>query len=109
MLAKGDPKVFVDLDAQFHEIIAGSGGSERLLEMAQMLRRHMFRYRIESIYVVDNVLRALEGHQAILKALKEGDGVQAFEALRRHIEQSKKDILQYAFGQKELVKGVLKR
>lgn len=108
-LAKGDPKVFVDLDAQFHEIIARSSGSERLLEMAQMLRRHMLRYRIESIYVMDNVLRALEGHKAILKAVKEGDGTQAFEALKRHIEQSKEDILRYAFGQKELAKEVLKR
>lgn len=108
-LAKGDPKVFIDLDAQFHEIIARSSGSERLLEMAQMLRRHMLRYRIESIYVMDNVLRALEGHRAILKALKEGDLARAFEALKRHIEQSKEDILQYAFGQRVLAKGALKR
>lgn len=108
-LAKGGPKVFVDLDAQFHEVIARSSGSERLVEMAQMLRRHMLRYRIESIYVMDNVLRALEGHRAILKAVKEGDEVEAFEALKRHIEQSKEDILRYAFRQREVAEGVFKR
>jgi DNA-binding GntR family transcriptional regulator len=37
----GDPKTFIDLDAQFHEIIARQSGSKRVQELGQTLRRHM--------------------------------------------------------------------
>jgi DNA-binding GntR family transcriptional regulator len=43
---KGNPRSFVELDAEFHEIVARASGSERLLELCQTLRRHMLRYRI---------------------------------------------------------------
>ncbi len=100
-LSKGNPKVFVDLDAQFHEIIAKHSGSKRLLEMVEILRRHMLRYRIESIYVMDNVLRALEGHKRVLEGIRKGLFPEAEKALRDHIEQSKEDILRYAFWRRK--------
>ena len=96
-VAQGEVQAYVDLDAQFHEIIAGLSGSSRLLELAQTLRRHMVRYRIQSIYARDNVLRGINGHKAILKAIEMGDVELAAKAIRNHLEQSKKDILLYAF------------
>jgi DNA-binding GntR family transcriptional regulator len=93
----GDPRAFVDMDAQFHEIIARLSGSKRLQELAQTLRRHMLRYRIQSIYLTENVVRAIEGHKGILDAIEKGDVVEVNKAMRCHIEQSKKDILRYAF------------
>jgi DNA-binding GntR family transcriptional regulator len=96
-VSKGDVRVFVDLDAQFHEIIAGYSGSKRLLELAQTLRRHMLRYRIQSIHSVDNVLRAIEGHKGILRAIEKLDLEEVGKAIRYHMEQSKEDILRYAF------------
>lgn len=99
-VSRGKIRAFVDLDAQFHEIIARHSGSQRLLEMALMLRKHMLRYRLESIYQEDNVRRAIEGHKAVLRAIEEGDPAAVEEALRRHIEQSREDIVKYAFGPK---------
>ncbi len=96
-VGQGEVRAFVDLDAQFHEIIAGVSGSKRLLELAQTLRRHMVRYRVQSIYALDNVLRGINGHKAILAAIETGDVESASEAIRSHLEQSKKDILFYAF------------
>ena len=96
-LSAGNAKAFVDLDAQFHEIIARHSGSQRLLELAQTLRRHMLRYRIQSIYSVDNVLRAIEGHKGIQRAIKKQNLEEVNKAIRYHMEQSKKDILRYAF------------
>lgn len=93
----GDPRAFVDMDAQFHEIISRLSGSKRLQELAQTLRRHMLRYRIQSIYLTENVVRAIEGHKGILDAIEKGDVVEVNKAMRCHIEQSKKDILRYAF------------
>ncbi|OGP69768.1 MAG: hypothetical protein A2169_03180 [Deltaproteobacteria bacterium RBG_13_47_9] len=98
----GDPRTFIDLDAQFHEIIAGLSGSKRLQELAQTLRRHMLRYRIQSIYLMDNVLRAIQGHQGILEAIEKGDLEEVSRAIKCHLEQSKKDILRYAL--KEVTK-----
>jgi len=90
------PKAFVELDAQFHEIIARLSGSKRLQELAQTLRRHMLRYRIQSIYLMENVLRAIEGHKGILRAIEKGDLEEVNRAIKYHLEQSKKDILRYA-------------
>ena len=96
-IARGAVKAFVDLDAQFHEIIARLSGGQRLLEMAQTLRRHMLRYRIESIYTLDNVRRAIDGHKGILRAMEKADRPGVGQAIKAHLEQSKRDILRYAF------------
>ncbi len=103
--AQGDPKAFVELDAQFHEIIAGLSGSRRLQELGQTLRRHMLRYRIQSIYLMDNVLRAIQGHKGILEAMEEGDLEEVNRAIKCHLEQSKKDILRYAFKEGAKTEG----
>ena len=96
-VSKGNVRAFVDMDAQFHEIISKFSGSKRLLELAQTLRRHMLRYRIQSIYSVDNVLRAIEGHKGIAQAIRKRDLGEVNQAIRHHMEQSKSDILRYAF------------
>lgn len=96
-VSKGNVRSFVDMDAQFHEIISKFSGSKRLLELAQTLRRHMLRYRIQSIYSVDNVLRAIEGHKGIAQAIRKRDLEEVNQAIRHHMEQSKSDILRYAF------------
>lgn len=100
MNAKG----FTDLDAQFHEIIARLSGSERLLELAQTLRRHMLRYRMQSIFSKEVVIRAINGHRGILKAIESGDAAQVKEAIDIHLEQSKIDTLRFGFeeAQKEI-------
>ena len=96
-ISKGDVRSFVDMDAKFHEIISKFSGSQRLVELAQNLRRHMLRYRVQSIYSVDNVLRAIEGHKEILFAIEKRDFAEVTRAMGYHLEQSKKDILRYAF------------
>jgi GntR family transcriptional regulator, rspAB operon transcriptional repressor len=96
-ILQGNPKAFVEMDAQFHEIMAGFSGSKRLLELAQTLRRHMLRYRIQSIYSTDTVLKAIEGHKGILRAIERGDLDEINQAIRYHMEQTKESVLKYAF------------
>ncbi len=96
-VSKGEVRAFVDMDAQFHEIISKFSGSQRLLELAQTLRRHMLRYRIQSIYLVDNVLRAIDGHKGILRAIEKRNLGEVNKAIQHHMEQVKKDVLRYAF------------
>ena len=97
LIAKGDVKAFVDVDSQFHDVISLCSGSSRLRELNQVLRRHMLRYRIESIYTPENVLRAINGHKGILAALEAGDMEALERAIKGHLEQSRKDILRFAF------------
>jgi DNA-binding GntR family transcriptional regulator len=96
-ISKGDVRTFVEMDAQFHEIIAKFSGSKRLLELAQTLRRHMLRYRIQSIYLIDNVLRAIDGHKRILGAIEKGNPEEVNKTIKYHLDQVKKDVLRYAF------------
>jgi DNA-binding GntR family transcriptional regulator len=100
-LDAGDVKAFVGLDAQFHDLISRVAGSKRLMEMTQGIRRSMLRYRIQSIYSEDNVIRAITGHKAILEAIEKGDARAAQSALRAHIRQSRKDILYFGFREQK--------
>ena len=97
-LAVNDSGGYVELDAQFHEIIAKLSGSDRLLELVQTLRRHMLRYRMHVVYAMDTALRSIEGHKEILRAVQEGDSDTVVEALQQHLRQAKEDILQYVLG-----------
>ena len=97
----GAPKAFVHRDAEFHEILAHASRSERLLELCQLLRKHMLRYRIESLYLSETALRAIQGHRRILECLKARDEAGLEKAIRDHLEQSKIDTQRYAFGKKE--------
>jgi DNA-binding GntR family transcriptional regulator len=97
LLEVGEVKAFIELDAQFHEIISKIADSKQLTEMTQSIRRHMLRYRIQSIYTAENVARAIAGHKAVLDAIADGDTRKAQKALQDHIEQSRKDILFFGF------------
>ena len=108
-VGQGAARAFIELDAQFHEIIARLSGSTRLFELAQSLRHHMLRYRIQSIYATDNVFRAIEGHKNILAAIEKGNRDEISLAIRTHLEQSKKDILHYAFKEEEQAEKNSKR
>jgi DNA-binding GntR family transcriptional regulator len=96
-VSQGDFRAFIELDAQFHEIIARHSGSKRLLELAQTLRQHMLRYRMRSMYTTDNALQALNGHRGILEAIEKNDLEEVNKSIGYHLERSKKSIVRYTF------------
>ena len=96
-VSKGDVTAFVEMDAQFHEIIARLSGSKRILELSQTLRQHMLRYRRKSIYLTDNVLRAIGSHKRILEAIEKADPEEVNKAIKYHLDQVKRDVLRYGF------------
>lgn len=101
---KGNLRAFIEFDAQFHEIISGLSGSEHLFEMSQFLRRRMLRYRTQSIYTKENVVRAIKGHKEILKAIESADTGAVGKAIKSHLDKSLKDILRFAFRGKTINK-----
>ena len=98
LLEAGDVKSFVEMDSQFHQIISDIADSKHLTEITQSIRRHMLRYRIQSIYTEENVKRAISGHRSVFEAIAGGNIKKAFAALQDHIEQSRKDILFYGLS-----------
>ena len=100
-VAEGNLKAFIEMDAQFHDLISEMADSSRLKEMTNNIRRYMLRYRIQSIYTEENVRRAIAGHQSVLKSIEDGDKKTAQRALRAHIKQSEKDILYFGFKDKK--------
>ncbi len=97
-IREGNPQSFVELDAEFHEILARASGSDRLLELCQLLRRHMLRYRIESILHKESVLHAIKGHRRIFDCIIRKDAAGVDQAIKEHLEEVKMDIYLYAFG-----------
>jgi DNA-binding GntR family transcriptional regulator len=98
-LSKKKLQEYIELDAQFHDIIAKMSGSDRLLELVQTLRRHMLRYRTHVVYAIDTAIRSVEGHRRIVNAIEQGNVEMAIEALQYHLQQSKDDILQYVLSE----------
>ena len=96
-ISRQDFMGFIELDAQFHEIITRHSGSKRLLELAQTLRQHMLRYRIRSMYTTDNALDAMKGHKGILEAIEKNDLEEVNKALAYHLERSREAIVRYTF------------
>ncbi|MEN6615422.1 MAG: GntR family transcriptional regulator [Syntrophorhabdus sp.] len=96
-IQKGNLNAYVELDAQFHDIIARFAGSDRLLELTQTLRRHMLRYRIQCIYMTETAERSMHGHERILDAIEKGDMAEINAAVKMHLIQARDDILYYVF------------
>ena len=99
-LNKKNLQGYIELDAQFHDIIAKLSGSDRLLELIQTLRRHMLRYRTHVVSAVDTAIRSVEGHRRIVNAIEQENAAMAVEVLQHHFQQAKEDILQYVFSEK---------
>ena len=99
-IQRGNLKSFVERDGEFHDILARTSGSERLVELCHMLRRHMLRYRLESLYLPDTARRALQGHRRIVEGIKRKDRRGIEKAIRAHLEFAKRSIQRYAFEEK---------
>jgi DNA-binding GntR family transcriptional regulator len=97
-VAKSNVGAYIELDTQFHELIAQLSGSDRIFELVQALRRHMLRYGLQANSYIDTVVRSMEGHRRILEAIKKGNADAACKAVREHLGTAIKDIEQYVFN-----------
>jgi len=95
-IKKGDIRSYPDLDARFHDTIARLSGSTHIMEITQLMRRHMVRHRATSFYHSDLFPRAVDGHKLIYKAIERSDRDEVERAIRYHLELSLRDILSVA-------------
>ena len=95
-IAQNDIYSYADLDAQFHETIARLSGSTHIMEITQLMRRHMLRHRVTSFFHTDVFVRALDGHELIYRAIERRDPDEVERAIRYHLDLSLRDILAVA-------------
>jgi DNA-binding GntR family transcriptional regulator len=103
-VSKGDAKALVELDAQFHDIIAKYSGSEQILELSHLLRRQMLRYRLQSLPSNPNPSKLLNGHKSILEAIIADNPETVVHAINYHLDQSLANILKFGLKE-EMEKG----
>jgi GntR family transcriptional regulator, rspAB operon transcriptional repressor len=95
ILRSGQRKKMIGLDTEFHEIICRASRSKRLYQIAQMLREHMLRFRQSCLHLPEIARKARDDHHEILTAIKLKDPKKLNRAMSAHMENTKRDILNY--------------
>ena len=85
---KGDQ--FIQLDAEFHQLLCGLSHSERLISMADTLRKEMHRFRSRTKLDHELAEASLNYHRQIVSFLKTKDYRSARKALNEHIDHAKR-------------------
>ena len=83
-----------DADLHFHDVILSATNNRRLIQMLNNLSEQMYRYRMEYLKDERTHKTLIEEHDAIRRALKKHDKVKAGAAIRVHIDNQKRSILE---------------
>ena len=83
-----------DADMHFHDVILSATNNRRLIQMLNNLSEQMYRYRMEYLKDERTHKTLIEEHDAIRRALKKNDKVKAGAAIRVHIDNQKRSILE---------------
>ena len=83
-----------DADMHFHDVINSATNNRRLIQMLNNLSEQMYRYRMEYLKDERTHKTLIEEHDAIRRALKKHDKVKAGAAIRVHIDNQKRSILE---------------
>jgi len=90
---KDDALAFSEMDAEFHELILGICGNNRLIQIRKNLSDQAHRYRIRSLSIPGRLKYSLKEHREIVEALKRKDVEQADRLSQKHIENVLENIL----------------
>lgn len=86
-LAGSDPDTarYIDLDHQFHQLIATSAGNQRLLALWRSSMDARVLYQAFRHYTTEQLRQSAQQHEALLEALQARDAEWASTAMRHHI------------------------
>lgn len=93
-IKNNDIEELVKKDVEFHDIIYGSTGNQRLIQMLNNLREHIYRYRIAYIKDVAQRNLLIEEHTLIIEAIINKDKDAAIKAMEIHIDNQESFILE---------------
>jgi len=87
-------KVATEEDSAFHYTIALAATNSVMLKLMHVLMDSLREMRERSLQVGGRQGKSLAGHRRILAALKQGDAAAAEAAMRRHLSEIEKIILE---------------
>jgi len=87
-------KNFVGYDEEFHEIIMKASNHSRLQEFLKSLLGFIKMFKFRSSTIAGRTMAANKEHIEIYKALENRDAFKAEEAMRYHIRQVMKDVVE---------------
>ena len=93
-LKKGDLEKVRELNTQFHDMIYRASKSEMLYKLIQTFMDYIARYRKPLLSSESNALVSLEGHKAMVDAMRRGDKENVERIVKSHILQGRNFILQ---------------
>lgn len=88
-----DITVIAKADVDFHDIIIGATGNDRLVAMINNLAEQMYRYRFEYIKDESQHEKLVKEHKILMDAIISGNKEAAKVAARDHIDNQEKSIL----------------
>ncbi|MDR7417911.1 MAG: GntR family transcriptional regulator [Armatimonadota bacterium] len=100
----GDVQHYGDLDVAFHRVLREASGNARLVRVAESFNGQIRLLISTSAQLPGRLPLSLQEHEAIVRAVKLGDGTAAETAMRHHVRQAGRALL--AHLRAEVERGV---
>ncbi|MBU3840068.1 MAG: GntR family transcriptional regulator [Candidatus Ruminococcus intestinipullorum] len=86
ILDNDDVTKIAEADVAFHDIICQATENQKLIQLVNNFREQMYRYRVEYLKKKECYPQLLEEHQAIIRAIEQGNKEVASQLMGEHIE-----------------------
>jgi DNA-binding GntR family transcriptional regulator len=86
---RGDVRGYFQIDNEFHALVFGACGNDVLIELLRNLERRVQTLRFALLSLPDHLPKSQAHHEAVVAALKRGQGRLAGAIRRRRIEDAK--------------------
>jgi DNA-binding GntR family transcriptional regulator len=87
--AEGARAFWLRVDREFHQMIVRAAGNQRLAALLAGLQGQIGVLQVYGTYLLEIERMALGHHQALLDAMRRGDGAAAERAMEQHIQEIK--------------------
>ena len=84
----GDPDASLRIDSDWHSLLVGIAGNERLTAVARSLRLVVMRYECAFMRETGRVAQSVNDHTDLIAALEQGNMSRAAAMLKEHWERS---------------------
>lgn len=94
-ITSGDVTTIAEADVYFHDVILKASGNRQLILMMNNLAERIYRYRLEYIKDTNNHASLIREHEEILEHVLNGNGQQAADAAKKHIDNQEINVLNH--------------
>ena len=86
---------WLELNTLFHDSLSENCGNNNLIQILDILKRRIYRYKFMVIRVPGHLNQYIKHHEGILKACEKNDGQMAEKYMKIHVEHIKNVLIDY--------------